>query len=260
MSTSALELRSIHLRVRDLERSLAFYAGQVGFDLQRRGADTAELATGEGGAGHLILSAAPAADDAGPADAGLFHAALLFPSRKSLGAWLRTAAARGLAFDGAADHGVSEALYTRDPDGNGLEFYADREATSWPRRHGELAMSTEPLDLAGLLKEGSVGEGDFGGCRWGHLHLRVTNLERSSAHYQRLLGLEVTQRSFPGARFLAADGYHHHLGLNTWGSPQRPQPRGVIGLVAAHFIRPGQPPTEGAPDPDGILVVLGGSA
>lgn len=260
MSTGALELRSIHLRVADLERSLAFYAGQVGFALKRRDADTAELATGEGGAGHLILSAAPAAAATGPEAAGLFHAALLFPDRRSLGAWLRTAAARGLAFDGAADHGVSEALYTRDPDGNGLEFYADRDAASWPRSHGELAMTTDPLDLSGLLKEGSGGEGDLGGCRWGHLHLRVTDLERSSAHYQRLLGLDVTQRSFPGARFLAADGYHHHLGLNTWGNPRRPHPRGRIGLVAACFVRPGLPPAEEATDPDGILVMLGGSA
>lgn len=260
MRTSPLELRSIHLRVRDLGRSLAFYERQAGFLILRQMGASAELVAGEGLSALITLEADPDATAAGPEDAGLFHAAVLLPSRAALGAWLRVAAGRGLALDGAADHGVSEALYTHDPDGNGLEFCADRARASWPRRNGELAMTTVPLDVPGLLQAGAGQSGSLGGSVWGHLHLRVRDVERSSRHYQQQLGLEVTQRSYPGARFLAADGYHHHLGLNQWGSPRRPQPAGAVGLVAARFVRTGAAGGGPVPDPDGIPVGLAADA
>jgi catechol 2,3-dioxygenase len=185
----------------------------------------------------LTLLETPSAPPA-PADAaGLFHAALLLRDRPALGAWLNQAAEAGVHFDGFADHGVSDALYLADPDGNGLEVYADRPRATWPRNAGgELEMYTRAPDLRKLVAEGAaISTPPLAGALWGHLHLRVTNLERSESYYQKTLGLETMQRSFPGARFLAADGYHHHLGINTWGRPRQPRPVAALGLAEAVF-------------------------
>ena len=148
----SLAITSIHLRVRELARSLDFYVRQLGFVVLTRDATTATLATAPDRTALLQLTAAPAAP-AAPADAaGIFHAALLFPDRIALGRWLRRAADLGVAFDGFSDHGVSEAVYFNDPDGNGLEFYSDRPGDQWPRgTDGKLTMFTHPLDLQGLL-------------------------------------------------------------------------------------------------------------
>src|SRR6185436_8329357 len=125
-------------------------------------------------------------------------------------------------------------------DGNGLEFYADRPRESWPFANGEIAMTTRPLALQRLLADAApTTDAPLAGARWGHLHLRVTDLERSEEFYRETLGMAVMQRSYPGARFLAADGYHHHLGLNTWGNPRQPQPPGALGLAEATFTRAG---------------------
>jgi catechol 2,3-dioxygenase len=251
--SSSLQLHSITLRVPDLVRSVAFYAGRLGFTVRRPGATRAELAADPDGPALLTLLEARSAPANPPDAAGLFHAALLLPDRASLGAWLNRAAATGVEFDGFADHGVSDALYLADPDGNGLEFYADRPRAAWPRDPGgELAMFTHALDLRKLSAEGAGLTGSpLRGARWGHLHLRVTDLERSEAFHRRALGVETMQRSFPGARFLAADGYHHHLGLNIWGQPRRPRPPAALGLAGATFTRHGAPAVD-LTDPDGI--------
>lgn len=255
--SSSLQLHAVTLRVPDLARSLAFYAGRLGFNVRAQSADRAELTADPDGPSLLTLLEDRAAPANPPDAAGLFHAALLLPDRASLGAWLNRAADAGVEFDGFADHGVSDALYLADPDGNGLEFYADRPRASWPREPGgELAMVTHALDLRKLVSEGARNTGSpLRGARWGHLHLRVTNLERSEAFYHGALGLETTQRSFPGARFLAADGYHHHLGLNTWGQPRRPRPPAALGLAGATFARRGATAAD-LTDPDGINLRL----
>jgi catechol 2,3-dioxygenase len=253
-----LELRHLKLRVGDLARSVDFYARQLGFVLVQENPGRAELAVEAGGPVLLTLvedrTAPPAPADA----AGLFHGALLLPGRAALGSWLRRAADAGVEFDGFSDHGVSEAIYFTDPDGNGLEFYADRPPETWPRRGGEIAMSTLPLDLPGLLAAGAKASpaAPLAGARWGHLHLRVIDLERSDAFYQSALGVNVTQRSYPGARFLAADGYHHHLGLNTWGRPRQPRPASALGLAEATFARQGLAAEKRVSDPDGISLRL----
>ena len=179
---------------------------------------------------------------------------MLLPSRAALGAWLRFAADRGVEFAGFSDHGVSEAIYFSDPDGNGLEFYADQPRAQWPfSASGELAMATRPLALPSLLAEAAPASATpLAGAQWGHLHLRVTDLDRSEKFYRDVLGVTLTQGSYPGARFLAADGYHHHLGLNSWGQPRRPQPPGALGLAAATFARAGKSATRELRDPDGI--------
>lgn len=260
--SATLQLSAIELRVSDLGRSVEFYVNQLGFVTTARTSRRAELSVAPNAPAILTLSEDRTAAAAPPDAAGLFHAALLFPTRAALGGWLRRTAERGVEFDGFSDHGVSEAIYFSDPDGNGLEFYADRPRDAWPAggKDGEVAMFTRPLALQSLLAESApVAAAPLAGARWGHLHLRVTNLERSERFYREALGMILTQGSYPGARFLAADDYHHHLGLNTWGAPRKPQPAGALGLAAATFVRHGVAAARTLHDPDGIALHVGGA-
>lgn len=256
ITSPTLRLARIRLRVRDLDRSVAFYTATLGFVLSTRESTTARLAVAPGAEEILTLEADATLTSPAPNAAGLFHAALLFPSRAELGAWLRHAAEAGVRFEGFADHGVSEAIYFSDPEGNGLEFYCDRPRDRWPyASDGELAMVTEPLDLPGLLAAAPAPTPHpLRGAQWGHLHLRVTNLERSEAFYREALAMQLTQGSFPGARFLAADGYHHHLGLNHWGRPTQPANSRATGLARATFACAGISSSELGLDPDGNSV------
>ena len=249
MSTT-LALAQIRLKVPDLQRSLGFYRDQLGFVETAKGA----LAVESGGKALLFLDEDPKAERAPAQAAGLFHAALLLPDRAGLGRWLAHAAQRGVRFEGFADHLVSEAIYFSDPDGNGLEFYRDRPRADWPEVDGQVQMATEALDVDGILKEaGAPTSEPLAAARWGHLHLRVTSLEKAQAFYGPYLGMEVRQRDFPGARFMAADGYHHHLGLNSWGRPSLPQPEGALGLAEAVFAKKNAAPAL-QKDPDGIAI------
>jgi len=275
--TSTLQITAVHQRVSDLARSLAFYTRQLGFVIVRSSPDQAELSVATGAPALLTLTGGSTAPTSDPAAAGLFHAALLFPSRPALGAWFNYAVNAGVAFEGSSDHGVSEALYFHDPDGNGLEFYCDRPSEAWPRSAtGELAMTTARLDLSALLAaaaplsaepltsglpspahtsaRASAPAATPPPTRWGHLHLRVTDLARSEAFYRTTLGLSLTQDSYPGARFLATDGYHHHLGLNTWGRPRAPRSPSALGLIAATFAHRGATASTTVTDPDGIAL------
>ncbi len=253
---STLALIAVTLRIRSLAVSVEFYTQRLGFVIAEQAVDRATLTTSSGSPALLTLLATPHAPPAPRAAAGLFHAAVLLPSRPALGAWLTHAQAQGVEFQGFSDHGVSEAIYLSDPDGNGLEFYADRPRAVWPvSDDGQIAMTTHPLDLRGLLAEAALTPASTAplvGARWGHLHLRVTDLERSEAFYRAQLGVVVTQRSYPGARFLAADGYHHHLALNTWGNPSQPKPADALGLTEATFARVDLATDSVLLDPDGI--------
>ncbi len=249
---SSVQLASVHLRVRDLARSVDFYTRQLGFVPARPAALARDLAAPTPHASLTVAPDAPAlleltedrqAPAAPPDAAGLFHAALLLPTRAALGRWLAAAAGNGVPFDGFSDHGVSEAIYLSDPDGNGLEFYADRPRETWPFRDGELAMTTASLDVRDLLAAGAPASPTrsplppfpLSGAHWGHLHLRVTDLDRAEKLYSDALHFSLTQRLGPSARFLAADGYHHYLGLNNWGGVRRPLPPGALGLIEATF-------------------------
>jgi len=251
----SLQLRSVHLRVANLERSVKFYRDQLGFAPVSSVHGSAALSTSGGTPPLLTLTEDTSAQLAPPDAAGLFHAALLLPSRAALGSWLRNTANAGVKFDGFSDHGVSEAIYLSDPDGNGVEFYADRPRDAWPFQDGQLAMGTEPLALPDLLAAGaSKGNSLLSGAKWGHLHLRVTSLDRSQQFYKSSLGMELMQKYGDSARFLAADGYHHHLGINRWGGVRQPQPSGRVGLVEAVFERAGIGDERYLRDPDGIAV------
>jgi catechol 2,3-dioxygenase len=152
----AVRIGHVHLKVADLERSLSFYVGVLGFEVMQRWGDSAAFISAGGYHHHIGLNTwqSKGGSPPSPGSTGLFHAAILYPTRAALADALRRLVRANVPLDGAADHGVSEALYLRDPDGNGLELYIDRPPEQWPRtKDGELAMGTEALDLEGLLKE-----------------------------------------------------------------------------------------------------------
>ena len=251
------QLQSVHLRVNTLARSLDFYEGQLGFHVVRQTGKTAELATSADSRPLLNLTEDSAAT-APPRDAaGLFHTAVLLPSRAALGHWLQQAAKARVEFDGFSDHGVSEALYLVDPDGNGLEFYADRPRSAWVFDQGKLQLGTWPLDVNDLVAAGATHQGaPLDGAFLGHLHLRVSALDVSESFYQSTLGMSTMATVGNSARFLAAGGYHHHLGLNTWGGIRVPQPPGRTGLVEAVFGHAGTKSEIKLIDPDSIAIRL----
>ena len=226
-------LGAVHLTVTDLDRTVGFMQDAVGLRLHRR--EDGEAAMGAGAGDVVVLHENPAARQPGRT-AGLFHYALLFPSREELARALQRLAATRTPITGASDHGVSEAIYLNDPDGNGIELYVDRPAEDWPppRRAGErVGMFTEPLDLDGLM---AAVEGQEPtrhaeeGLRLGHMHLHVADVDEAVRWYADELGLEEMTR-YPGAGFVAWDGYHHHLGVNVWrGEGVPPAPEDAVGL------------------------------
>ncbi|AEB11462.1 VOC family protein [Marinithermus hydrothermalis] len=223
------QLSQATLRVRDLEAHLAFWRDLLGLELTQVRGDRYTLAP-SGGAFTLELVHAPQAPPRPHPSVGLYHLAVLLPGPEALGALLRRLLEARYPLEGVADHGVSEALYLRDPEGNGLELYRDRPKSAWPYRDGALAMFTRPLDVEGLLAQAPHARPLPPETRLGHVHLHVADLEAAEAFYTQALGLTVTQRTYPGARFLAAGDYHHHLGLNTWARGRRAPPE-ATGLV-----------------------------
>jgi catechol 2,3-dioxygenase len=210
--------------VSDLDRSVAFYTDALGLDLLRRDGGAASL--GAGGRALVDLRALAGAVPRPRPSTGLYHFAVLVPDRLELGRALGRLVAAGWPLQGVADHGVSEALYLADPDGLGIEIYRDRPRGDWPVRNGVLAMGTEPLNAQALLDE-AVAAGDVpdrmdAAARMGHVHLQVRELEEAERFWQGAVGFDVMQRWVPGALFVSSGGYHHHLGLNTWGTAGAP--------------------------------------
>jgi catechol 2,3-dioxygenase len=229
----SIQLGRVTLRVRDLDRSLAFYEGLLEFRTIEAHDGLVTLAAASGAPPLLALESSPNAPPRQPGESGLFHVALLYPNRGSLGRMLLRLMRSEVRL-GSADHGVSEALYLTDPEGNGLELYADRPVDRWPDAgaDGQVTMFTDALDIQGLAAEGRETSGPLmpADLRVGHVHLAVSSLAHAEAFYVHRLGFAVRQRSYPGALFLARDGYHHHLGANTWRSRSAATP-GSLGLV-----------------------------
>lgn len=215
-------LSSIELGVRDLERSLAFYAGLLGLDIASNDGSRASL--GAGSQSFLELTELPGASR-DPAVAGLFHTAWLYPDRASLGQVLERVENAGVALSGAADHLVSEAIYLDDPDGHGVELYRDRPSTDWPRRDGRLQMANDPFDRDGISEAARQAARSFETSRHeitlGHVHLESLDLDGDERALTDALGLEKTF-AWPNARFFAWNGYHHHLAINNWADRQKP--------------------------------------
>ena len=248
----------VRLRVADLERARSYYGRAIG--LRELAAEDGVVQLGA--ATPLVeLVGDPDAPPAPPRSTGLFHLALLVPDRPSLARAVKRVVDAGERFTGASDHFVSEALYLRDPEGNGIEIYRDRPRSEWQyERSGELRMGTVALDVDSVMSELPDGPdpGMADATTMGHVHLHVADLDAAEAFYAGRLGLDVTVRSYPGALFLSRDGYHHHIGLNTWqGAGSPPPPPGSRGLEDFEIVLPGVA-TGSLADPSGNrLVVLG---
>ncbi|WP_114312682.1 VOC family protein [Thermus caldifontis] len=215
---------SLSLRVRDLEAALAFYRDLLGLKVEPDPPRYWLSPEGEGF--HLEILHDPQAPPRPYPSVGLYHFALLLPHRKTLAQVARRLLQASVHLEGAADHGVSEALYFRDPEGNGLELYRDRPQGAWPS--GPL-MFTAPLNLKRLLSEAQSPGPLPPETLLGHLHLHVGSIEEAEAFFAGELGMAVTLRTYPGALFFAWDGYHH-LGANVWAG-RRKAPPGATGLL-----------------------------
>jgi catechol 2,3-dioxygenase len=215
---------AVALTVADMPRSLGFYTDALGFGVLRQGRGEATLGVGESPLLHLTEQpgALPWMVDG---MTGLYHVAVLLPTRADLGAWLRHFVGRNYPPPGQGDHVVSEALYLRDPDGHGIEVYADRPREGWRWVDGQVQMGGGPVDVRGLFAEA-----ERAGRRWsglphgttlGHVHLQIGDVAEAEAFYHGVLGFDVVAR-MPTALFVSAGRYHHHIGLNTWHSQGAP--------------------------------------
>jgi catechol 2,3-dioxygenase len=228
-----LQVGPVRLQVADLDRSIGYYGRVIGLRVTGRTAAGATLAA-QGDETPLVdLEELPGATPVPRRGRlGLYHFALLLPDRASLGRLIGHLGALG-EYAGSADHLVSEALYLTDPDGLGIEVYADRPKSSWRMQGRALAMATDPLDLEDLVRAagGQPWTGAPPGTRMGHIHLHVGDLESASAFYHAGLGLDRIVLNFPGALFMSAGGYHHHLGTNIWAAGAPPATEGDARLL-----------------------------
>ena len=226
---AALRLGAAHLSVRDLDRASEWYERALGLRLHSRDGSRAEL--GDGGETVVVLDEDPAAIPAGR-HAGLYHYALLYPSRAALGRAAVRLTATQTPIQGASDHGTHEAIYLPDADGNGIELAADRPREQWPQGLG-YSGGPAPLDFDSLLTtvQGEETRAHVDeGLRVGHLHLHVGDIDEALAFYRDVLGFEE-QANLGTAAFLSAGGYHHHLGINVWkGRGVGPPPEHAVGL------------------------------
>jgi catechol 2,3-dioxygenase len=257
---------AVHLTVSDLDRSLDYYQRAIGLQVQARENGIAHL--GAGGEDLLVLYEQPGAEPT-PRNTGLFHFALLVPSRHDLARWLVHAANGQIQLEGMSDHLVSEAIYLRDPDWHGIEIYRDRPRSEWEREGEFVKMATIPLDVQGVLTALEGGETEFErippGTTMGHVHLQVADIPAAEQFYGDVLGFDLQARYGAQATFMSAGGYHHHVGANTWNSRgAAPPPPGSAALRHATVLLPDAselervvariPDAEQAADGNGVVV------
>jgi catechol 2,3-dioxygenase len=225
----------VALTVADLERSLTFYTDIFGFTLLDRTAGAATMGTPSA---PLLLLREEAGARPWPHDqyayTGLYHFAVLVPTRRDLGRWLRHWLQLGLPLPGQGDHLVSEALYISDPDGNGIEIYRDRPRSEWNWDDGQVRMAADAVDIRGVLGEAEKDDDPWAGfpdgTRVGHIHLQIGDVPRAKVFYHDVLGFDIVA-TMPSALFVSAGGYHHHIGMNIWHSRNAPPaPAGTAGL------------------------------
>ena len=246
----AASIGAVHLTVSDLKRSVPFYVDRLGLPLvlgprgfDPEGRPVVRFA-GDGQRELLVLTEVPGARRE-PHATGLYHFAILVPTRRDLALAFRRLSEAGQRFTGFADHLVSEALYLADPDGNGIEIYRDRLRDEWPREaDGSFRLDNLPLDLDGLMGELRDEGADQrrwlpSGTRIGHVHLQVAEVKAAEAFFRDVIGMDVRARYGSSASFIAAGGYHHHVGVNTWASlGASPPPPGSAGLRHFEIVVP----------------------
>ena len=226
----SLDLGPVHITVTDLDRSVGFYQDAIGLQVRERSNTEASLGAGGEELLHLVEDR-----DARPAGrhAGLYHFALLHPSREELARATARLVATGTPISGASDHGISEAIYLPDPDGNGIELAADRSRDRWGDLSDPTTIGPQPLDLEGLLATVAAEQPQRHAdpsLAVGHLHLHVGDVDQGLGFYREVIGFEA-QTLFPSAAFVSVGGYHHHLAFNTWrGEGAPPAPEDAVGL------------------------------
>lgn len=237
---ASTRLGRVRLQVADLARSLSYYEQVLGLRVLERSEGVATMAPHHDPTPLVELhERAGARPVPRQGRLGLYHFAILLPDRPALGRFLGHLASLGV-HAGMSDHLVSEAIYLTDPDGLGIEVYADRPRAMWTREHGQLVMATEPLDVRSVLAAGGSEPwtGAPPGTVLGHVHLHVADIELGAAFYHAGLGFDKTVWNYPGALFLSAGGYHHHLGTNTWAA-RAPRPEeGDARLLDWEIILP----------------------
>ena len=236
LRTAPMRIGAVRLRVGDLAEVSGFYQRVLGLALVAEENGTVTLGTATAPLLELAGDAALAPRD--PRAAGLFHTAFLMPSRADLARWLANVVENRMPLQGASDHIVSEAVYLADPEGNGIEVYADRPPSRWRTASGEIRMATEPLDTQDLLTAA-------GGTAWtgfpedgfiGHVHLQVGDTSAAERFYRDVLGFDVASR-YPGASFFGSGGYHHQLAGNVWNSRHAgPRPERMAGLDGVDLV------------------------
>lgn len=218
MSTASapIEIGHVALTVKDLGATQAFYQSALG--LEPLTSDAGSVSLGAAGVKLLELRHDSAVRQASPREAGLFHTAFLMPGRAALARWLVHAANSGVQLQGASDHLVSEAIYLGDPEGNGIEVYADRPRDRWHNADGSIKMATEALDLRSLARDADgPWNGAPAGAVVGHVHLQVGDVPRAVEFWRDQIGMPV-MANYPGAAFYGSGGYHHHIASNIWNS------------------------------------------
>src|SRR5579864_3447937 len=241
-------LGTVQLKVLDLEREVAFYEW---FGLSKISDSADEAVLGAHGLPLLHLKSLPGGRDRPRHTAGLFHFAILLPGEEELGGFLRRSLEEKLPLTGTADHYVSQALYFDDPEGNGIEVYADRPRSEWQYPNGRLNIGTDHLDFERLLRIAGPPQPKFpAGTLMGHVHLNVADLDASQTFYESM-GMELMAEAGRIMRFMSWDGYHHHLGINLLEGPGaeavRPEVRGIQAFAVRRIDGP-------RTDPDGIVV------
>lgn len=220
-----LRLGTVTLQVTDVQRSVDFYSGLLGMRIIS--SSDARVVLGTAGSDEPLLALQQSADRSARRRGrlGLYHFAVLLPDRPALGRLLNHLVRSGVQ-PGAADHLVSEALYLQDPDDLGIEIYRDRPRAEWTTRGRQLAMSSDPIDKHGIMAaaQAEPWSGMPAATRIGHVHLHVGSVDDARAFYHDALGFDVIVWSYPGALFMSAGGYHHHLGVNTWAGPHAAAP------------------------------------
>jgi catechol 2,3-dioxygenase len=256
-ATTPVSVARVGLKARNAEALADYYRAVVGLAELSRTNGTISL--GAGDRPLLFIESDPSARPDDPRSAGLFHTAFLLPARADLARWVKHAIEKRIPIDGASDHLVSEALYLTDPEGNGIEIYADRPKEKWARSGGGIEMATAKLDMAGLVAEIPAGDAGWRGIPdnsiIGHVHLRVGDPETAERWWHAQFDFDTMAKYGADAVFLASGGYHHHIGANAWRSRGAgPRDDGRTGLAWVEMQSSLAEKTEERRDPWGTLI------